>query len=135
MYCHQQGRTTIHQYPNCYTARSTIWYCHPNEFNEDGRKQNVLHLDEGLTTAGYLIITNKRECNVYLLNSGPIFLPGNEMKNAVTTKSGALIYFVFKIVPNMTFPSEMINMDAIRKLLGAGHEPKLVNFKNVLKDE
>ena len=106
-----------------------------NEFNEAGGKQNVLHLDEGLTTAGYLIITNKRESDVYFLDSGPIFLTGNDMKSAVTTKAGAMIYLVFKIVPNMTFPSEMINMDAIRKLLGAGHEPKLVNFKNVLKDE
>ncbi|MDO4971733.1 MAG: restriction endonuclease [Bacteroidales bacterium] len=104
-----------------------------NEVNEKGGKQNVLHLDEGITTAGYLIITNKKECDVYLLEKGPIFLTGNDIQKAVTTKKGAMVYLVYKIDLNSTFPSDCIDMDAIRKLLGAGHEPKLVAFKNVIK--
>lgn len=104
-----------------------------NEVNEKGGKQNVLHLDEGITTAGYLLITNKKECDVYILEKGPIFLTGNDIQKAVTTKKGAMVYLVYKIDLNSTFPSDKIDMDAIRKLLGVGHEPKLVAFKNVIK--
>ena len=43
-------------------------------------RHNVLHLDEGLTTAAYLIITNKKKCEVYYLNVGPILLEWKDVE-------------------------------------------------------
>ncbi len=104
-----------------------------DEVNEKGGKQNVLHLDEGFMTAQYLVITNKRVCDVYQLKSGPIFMLGKDMEGTVTTKKGAMVYVAFDIALDLPFPSESVDMDKVRALLGAGHEPKLVSFSDLLK--
>lgn len=109
-----------------------------DEVGEDGKHHNVLRLDEGITRVAYIVVTNKRECEVYLVDNKPIFLPGQSVGDIFTTKKDALVYLVFNlqnITPiERTIFNNSIDMDRVRSLLGAGHEPKLVPFSIIAKN-
>lgn len=100
---------------------------------------NVLELDEGLTTAAYLIITNKRECKVFFLDVGkkPIFLTQNDTKNMLTTKSDALVHLVFHVDTSHETEAKvvgnMIDMEKVKKVFGAEHGIRLLNFEDLIE--
>ena len=103
------------------------------ETDEKGKHHNVLHLDEGLTTAAYLIITNKKDCLIYYLKKGPILLDWKNVNGILTTKDNESIYVVFDIIGNADALKPFIDMDLVAKEYGVGHEPKLLAFDRLLK--
>lgn len=103
------------------------------ETDENGKHHNVLHLDEGLTTAAYLIITNKKDCLIYYLKKGPILLDWKNVNGILTTKDNESIYVVFDIIGNADALKPFIDMDLVAKEYGVGHEPKLLAFDRLLK--
>lgn len=121
----ENTRTKIQKDPRFGVAIQT-------EINEKGKKQSVLHLDEGLASIAYLVITNKVECDVYNLKKGPIFLLATDMKDVVTTKDGAQIYLSFDIELSNPFPSRMIDVEKVKKIFRNGHGPEMANFGDIL---
>ena len=103
------------------------------EIDEKGKHHNVLHLDEGLTTAAYLIITNKQVCDVYYLKKGPILLEWKDVNGILTTKDKENLYVVFEIIGRAEPLISLIDMDTVVKEYGVGHEPKLLPFDRLLK--
>ena len=103
------------------------------QIDEYGKRHNVLHLDEGLTTAAYLIITNKKECDVYYLKKGPILLEWKDVNGILTTKDNENLYVVFDIEGRAESFIPLIDMEVVVKEYGAGHEPKLLPFDKLLK--
>jgi len=99
---------------------------------------NVLELDEGLTSAGYLIITNKKECKVYFLDSvkKPIFLTKEHTVNMLTTKADTLVHLVFHVDITHNIEAkeiaQKVDMDKVRKLFGVGHGIKLIDIEKIL---
>ena len=103
------------------------------QIDAEGKHHNVLHLDEGLTSAAYLIITNKKECDVYYLKEGPILLEWKDVNGILTTKDGENLYVVFDIKGRAKPLISLIDMTVIAKEFGVGHEPKLLPFDKLLK--
>ena len=105
--------------------------------SEEGH--NVLHLEEGMTSIAYLVITNKKECKVYNVEKNPMFLTGQDCKGMLTTKKEALVYLVFKVsIPHedvSRIMSNMVDMEKVRTLYGYGHGIKMLDFNSILKNE
>ena len=105
--------------------------------SEEGH--NVLHLEEGMTSIAYLVITNKKECKVYNVEKNPMFLTGQDCKGMLTTKKEALVYLVFKVsIPHedvSRIMSNMVDMEKVRTLFGYGHGIKMLDFNSILKNE
>lgn len=105
--------------------------------SEEGH--NVLHLEEGMTSISYLVITNKKECKVYNVEKNPMFLTGQDCKGMLTTKKEALVYLVFKVsIPHedvSRIMSNMVDMEKVRTLYGYGHGIKMLDFNSILKNE
>ena len=105
--------------------------------SEEGH--NVLHLEEGMTSIAYLVITNKKECKVYNVEKNPMFLTGQDCRGMLTTKKDALVYLVFKVeIPHKDVSrilSDMVDMEKVRTLFGYGHGIKMLDFNLVLKNE
>ena len=105
--------------------------------SEEGH--NVLHLEEGMTSIAYLVITNKKECKVYNVEKNPMFLTGQDCRGMLTTKKDALVYLVFKVeIPHKDISrilSDMVDMEKVRTLFGYGHGIKMLDFNLVLKNE
>ena len=105
--------------------------------SEEGH--NVLHLEEGMTSIAYLVITNKKECKVYNLEKNPMFLTGQDCKGMLTTKKDALVYLVFKVgIPHedvSRIMSNMVDMEKVRALYGYGHGIKMLDFNSIIKSE
>ena len=105
--------------------------------SEEGH--NVLHLEEGMTSIAYLVITNKKECKVYNVEKNPMFLTGQDCKGMLTTKKDALVYLVFKVeIPPedvSRIMSNMVDMEKVRTLFGYGHGIKMLDFNSILKNE
>ncbi|MGN1213606.1 MAG: hypothetical protein ACI4TR_01805, partial [Bacteroidaceae bacterium] len=105
--------------------------------SEDGH--NVLHLEEGMTSIAYLVITNKKECKVYHLEKSPMFLTGQDCKGMLTTKKDALVYLVFKVgIPHedvSRIMSNMIDMEKVRTLYRYDHGIKMLDFNSIIKNE
>lgn len=105
--------------------------------SEEGH--NVLHLEEGMTSIAYLVITNKKECKVYKVEKNPMFLTGQDCKGMLTTKKEALVYLVFKVsIPHedvSRIMSSMVDMEKVRTLFGYGHGIKMLDFNSILKNE
>ena len=105
--------------------------------SEEGH--NVLHLEEGMTSIAYLVITNKKECKVYNVEKNPMFLTGQDCKGMLTTKKEALVYLVFKVsIPHedvRRIMSNMIDMEKVRTIFGYGHGIKMLDFNSILKNE
>lgn len=103
------------------------------EIDKNGKHHNVLHLDEGLTTAAYLIITNKKDCLIYYLKKGPILLDWKNVNGILTTKDNESIYVVFDIIGDADALKSFIDINLVAKEYGVGHEPKLLAFDRLLK--
>ena len=105
--------------------------------SEEGH--NVLHLEEGMTSIAYLVITNKKECKVYNVEKNPMFLTGQDCRGMLTTKKDALVYLVFKVsIPHEDVSrvmSNMVDMEKVRTLFGYGHGIKMLDFNSILKNE
>ncbi|MBR2946486.1 MAG: hypothetical protein IKC18_07410 [Bacteroidaceae bacterium] len=105
--------------------------------SEEGH--NVLHLEEGMASIAYLVITNKKECKVYNLEKNPMFLTGQDCKGMLTTKKEALVYLVFEVdIPHddvSRILSNMVDMEKVRLLFGFGHGIKMLDFNSILKQE
>ena len=105
--------------------------------SEEGH--NVLHLQEGMASVAYLVITNKRESRVYFLEESPVFLTGQDCKGILSTKKDALVYLVFKVgVPpeNARLAlANMIDIEKVKNLFGYEHGIKMLDFNSILKDE
>ena len=105
--------------------------------SEEGH--NVLHLQEGMASVAYLVITNKRECRVYSLEASPIFLTEHDCAGILSTKKDALVYLVFRVIvppedARQTW-AKMIDMEKVRALFGSEHGIKMIDFNAILKDE
>lgn len=100
---------------------------------------NVLHLEEGMASIAYLVITNKRECKVYYLEKSPVFLTGQDCKGILSTKKDALVYLVFKVaIPTAEVSkilSDMVDINKVKSIYGAGHGIKMLDFDFILKEE
>ena len=105
--------------------------------SEEGH--NVLKLEEGIMSAAYLVITNKKECRVYQLCEKPIFLPGVSCQTMLNTKKDAMVYLVFKIDIQQDevnrILSDMIDMEKVRVIFGSSHGIKMLDFDSILKAE
>ena len=105
--------------------------------SEEGH--NVLHLEEGMTSIAYLVITNKKECKVYNVEKNPMFLTGQDCRGMLMTKKDALVYLVFKVEIThkdvSRILSDMVDMEKVRTLFGYGHGIKMLDFNLVLKNE
>ena len=105
--------------------------------SEEGH--NVLHLEEGMTSIAYLVITNKKECKVYNVEKNPMFLTGQDCRGMLTTKKDALVYLVFKVsIPHEDVSrilSNMVDMEKVRTLYGYDHGIKMLDFNSILKNE
>ncbi len=105
--------------------------------SEEGH--NVLHIEEGIASIAYLIVTNKRETKTFFIKEKPLFLSGAECQSMLNTKNGALVYLVFKVdIPQeaeRNVFSNMIDMDKIRVVFGAGHGIRMLDIRNIMKDE
>ena len=105
--------------------------------SEEGH--NVLHLQEGMASVAYLVITNKKESRVYFLEELPVFLTGHDCKGILCTKKDALVYLVFKVgVPpenaRMAL-ANMIDIEKVKTLYGKDHGIMMLDFNAILKDE
>lgn len=102
--------------------------------DKTGKKHNVLHLDEGLTTAAYLLITNKKNCKLYYLKKGPILLEWKDINGILTTKDGESLYVVFEISGKADPIVPLIDMKAVVKEFSKTRDPKLLPFHKLLKE-